>query len=229
MSFETRTATAEKLIDTLQKYVFASCGPRLKVVPFGYETHIPEDIRKLLRYERVETARHIKFAPDFFVVDASHPGGLYLLEFKATQTPLYSHARIDRIRSNAGDPTLDWDNIGQMEALAWENYEALKKLNVRVAILNYCAYYAHPLLCDFIENFKVVHRDVIRTGAGQGSGTPWINFDVRSIRRLAGFVCEEHGFDVQQVDPLVNRTEDILKKELPVQHHPYSPHFLRGH
>lgn len=49
MSFAVRTATAAKLIDTLQECIFVHCAPRLKIVPFGYETHVHKEIRNLLR------------------------------------------------------------------------------------------------------------------------------------------------------------------------------------
>ncbi len=226
MGFNERTEDACKLIEIMQTTVFekSPCCNRIQVVPFGYETHILDPVRKLLRFVRTTTARYIKFAPDFFVIDKENPDGVYLLEFKATRTPLYSEKRINSIKEEAGDLTLDWTNIGQMEALAYENYLALSEMGIRVAVFNYCAYCETLLLCDYIENFKVIYKDVIRTGKGQGSGTPWVNFDTRSVRSFLDFFCKEHNFPETKIKPLLTIAIDELRKILPVSHHRNSPY-----
>ncbi len=225
VSFRTRTEDAAKLIGIIEECVFAPCGPRLRMIPFGYETHIPEEIRTLLRFERTITARHIKFAPDFFVVDVENPEGVYLLEFKATRTPLYSSNRIRSIQRETGDPSLGWESIGQMEALAYDNYVALDGIEVRMTVLNYCAYNENPLRCDFIGNFKIVHRDVVQTAHLKGSGTPWVNYDLRCIRGLTQFISNEHRIDHDEVDSLVTDAQEALAKALPTKHHDNSPHY----
>lgn len=209
----------------MNQFIFSRepCCSYLEVVPFGYETHISDSVRRLLRFIRTPTSKYIKYAPDYFVIDKRCPDKVYLLEFKATRTPLYSEYRINNIRKNAGDPTICWSNIGQMEELAYENYVSLGKLNIRVVILNYCAYYERPLLCDNVDSFKIIHRDSLKFRQGEGSGTPWVNFDTRSVMTFLDFICQEHGFSKVDIEHLVTEAIDELNRQLPVRHHKNSP------
>ena len=209
----------------MNQFVFSKepCYSCLEVVPFGYETHISDSVRQLLRFIRTPTSKYIKYAPDHFVIDKRFPDKIYLLEFKATRTPLYSENRINKIRKSAGDPTICWNNIGQMEELAYENYISLTKISVRVVILNYCAYYEMPLLCDNVDRFKIIYKDSLKSRRGTGSGTPWVNFDTRSLMTFQDFLCQEHYFPKLEIAKLISDAIDELKKELPVSHHPDSP------
>jgi hypothetical protein len=209
----------------MNQFIFSRepCCSYLEVVPFGYETHISDSVRRLLRFIRTPTSKYIKYAPDYFVIDKRCPDKVYLLEFKATRTPLYSENRINNIRKSAGDRTICWSNIGQMEELAHENYISLTKLNVRVVILNYCAYYEMPLLCDNVNKFKIIYKDSLKSRRGTGSGTPWVNFDTRSVMTFQDFLCQEHCFSNSEIAKLVSDAIDELNRELPVSHHPDSP------
>jgi hypothetical protein len=142
---------------------------RLVHVDYGAEHIVPEEVRKIIRFIHTETARHIKFAPDFFVVDKRYPQRIYLLEYKCTQTPLYSRNRIEMIRRKSPRKEIDWQDIGQWEAEAYDNYRALAKLGIRVAILNYCAYHDRLLVCDFVERVTPLHRDRVRLATTRGS------------------------------------------------------------
>ncbi len=107
-----------------------------------------------------------------------------------------------------------------MEADAYDNYLSLYNANVRIAILNYCAYHSRLLLCDFIENIVLLHRDNV-TVSRDGSGTPFINFDCNSMRSLDTFIFEEHGVKVNETS--YNNALHDLVDLLPITHHQSSP------
>ncbi len=64
MKFEERSSKANLLIDTVKGGIWDKFSS-LYHVEFGYETHIPENVRESLRFVRNETARHVRYAPDF--------------------------------------------------------------------------------------------------------------------------------------------------------------------
>ena len=218
--FEIRTADAETMANILRDALFTYLTEYLYLVPFGYETHIKQQqVRETLRFVRNETASYIKFAPDYFILDRTNPEKVYLLEFKSTRTPLWSSRRIDLLKREAKDPTLSAETIGQMELAAYENYKRLNSISVNVAVLNYCAYAHEKLVCDFIERIKVIHRDVVRLFTVKGSRTPFANIDIRSMRTLTQFLCEEHPkVDRHLVERYVTEASSKLLDALPSYH-----------
>ena len=201
----------------MREGVFDKLIEHIYLVPFGYETYITNEARRLLRFVRNETASHIKFAPDHFVVDKSAPENVYLMEFKCTRTPLYSPRRIGMLQRKASDSTLTAETIGQMEQGPYENYSRLRQMNVKVAILNYCAYANQRLLCEFVERIKVIHHDIVQLPTVRGSRTPFINFDLRSMRSVEDFFLEEHSkLRRELLSKYVSDTIHKLEEKMPV-------------
>lgn len=217
--FESRTRDAQAMTNLIKDGIFSHISEHLSLVPLGYETHITEKVRQILRFVQNETASYIKFAPDYFVVGNSDFENVYLLEFKCTRTPLYSLGRINMLRTSISDSTLEARVIGQMEQAPFENYLRLSQMRIRVAILNYCAYADQMLLCEFVEKVKVIHRDVVRTTTFRGSRTPFVNVDLRSMRSLTDFLCEEHPrLNRGIIEGRVANTISGLAESLPVIH-----------
>lgn len=223
--FEDRIEQTQKVIGTLAEGLWQQplVTERVVHVDYGAEKYIPRQVHDLIRYVHTKTARHIKFAPDFFVVDRGNPDRVYLLEYKCTQTPLYSKTRIATIRQKSDRSDLDWRDIGQMEAEAYDNYAALASLGIDVVILDYCAYHGRLVVCDFIQRVKPLHRDHVRLPTTRGSRTPFINFDLAALRTLEEFLVAAHGFHTQNILPLCETLKKRLSEELPVRHHPNSP------
>lgn len=224
--FKDRSEGSDILVQVVRQHIWDRSN-LLYHVETGYETHIPEEARSYLRYVRNETARHIRFAPDFLVIERENPDNVYFLEYKCTQTPLYSKNRITKIAQKAGRGTLDWqDNwpdIGQCEAEAYDNYVELNKIGVRVAILNYVAYHERFLLCDFIDKVEELHRDQVRTPTKRGSKTPYINFDVTPMRTFQEFLEEEHPIQSNTMTPYLENVYSNLQNQLPTIHETRSP------
>jgi hypothetical protein len=229
MSFASRLGQTNAVIAALKTGLWESplLSRRLAHVNYGAEHLIPQPIHQLVRFAHTETTRHIRFAPDFFVVDRKDPQRTYLLEYKCTQTPLFSRRRIQTIRGQSPRKDIDWQDIGQMEAEAYDNYRALAGLGVRLALMDYCAYHGRLLVCDFVERITPLHRDRVRATATAGSRTPFINFDLTPMRSLEEFIAAEHSFELHQVAPLCAKIKQVLQKRLPVKHHRQSPLYRR--
>ncbi len=99
----------------------------------------------------------------------------------------------------------------------------LTSLGVRVAVLNYCAYHNRHILCDFVDAIPDVYQEKVRLGAIAGSGTPYVNFDLKSMRSLRDFLCQEHNLDADVIGPICNQIEIELLDKLPISHHRSSP------
>ncbi len=199
---------------------------RIIIVPFGYENRILGPARQRMISMRDATAKYIRFTPDFFLIDQRKINReqeplIYLLDYKTTQTPIYSKNRIAEIASSANLPNLTSSDIGQMETDAYNNYTAIHSLGVRVAVLNYCAYHPRLLLCDFIENVRVLRQDRVTTQTMTGSRTPFINFYCGSMRSFQNFLIQEHSIKMNDHD-----YEELckeLQEKLPITHASASP------
>ena len=202
MPFEERSQAATTLIDIVSKHFWGSNALHaLYHVEMGYETQtIPKDVREHLRHIRNKTTRHIRFTPDFLVVDSDNPDNVYYLEYKCTQT-IYR----------------DFTNRGQMELDAYDNYKALQDIGVRVAVLNYVAYHDRLLLCDFIENIRVLRRSEGLTQTTRGSRTPYVNFDLNGMRTLLEFLVDIHGINHSSIAPSFHNACTELKSRLPMK------------
>ena len=226
MEFQDRSDTSDILIEVVKQRVWDKL-PALYHVEMGYETHIPDRVREALRYVRTATARHVRYVPDFLIVDSQNPDSVYLLEYKCTQTPLYSSYRINQIAMQANREVLSWEDIGQCESDAFDNYVALSEIGIRVAILNYIAYHERLLLCDFIENIEELHRDQVTSATQRGSRTPFVNFDANDMRTLQTFLAETHGIQSNRLDLHIGAVCSELQQQLPTKHHSRSPYARR--
>lgn len=202
MRFEQRSQVATTLVDIVSKHFWNSNELQsLYHVEMGYETQeIPEDVREHLRHIRNKTTRHIRFTPDFLIIDKVHPDNIYYLEYKCTQT------------------TAGYLNRGQMELDAYDNYADLHKIGVKVAVLNYVAYHDRLLLCDFIENIKVVRRSERMTQTTTGSRTPFVNTDLNGMRTLLEFLVDTHGINRDAITRNFDNACAELQSKLQIKH-----------
>jgi hypothetical protein len=228
--FSDRARDAQTVVDIMRQTLWENpeVKRRLVHVEYGYETHIPPEVRERMRhiYDSA-TARYIRFAPDFFVLDLHNSDCLYLLEYKCTRTPLFSSRRIEELRTKA-KPGLDWQDIGQWEEAAHKNYLTLWGAGIRVAILNWCAYHPRLLLCDFMNKAENPLGCFSVSETFTGSRTPYVNLDLREFRTLADFLIAEHQLAGSRLACVIRdcceRAIDALCQVLPVTHDPRSPH-----
>ena len=203
MEFEQRAGVSNTLIDIVKKHFWDGheLQQSLYHVDTGYETHIPENIRDLLRDVYNKTTRHLRFTPDYLIVEKDNPDNVYYLEYKCTQ-------KIYR----------DLKNRGQIELDAYDNYVALQSIGVRVAVLNYVAYHDRLLLCDFIENIREVRRSEGLTKTDTGSGTGYVNTDLNGMRTLLDFLVDTHPINRESITQNFNNACVELKTELKIKY-----------
>ena len=219
-----RTVKEQLHVDIVNRHIWRNLSNILHI-QWGFEARVPEDLRECLAGFSVEhdkTARHIRFAPDFFVVQRN-PKIVYLLEYKNSQTPLYHPKRIDDISKPVGEK-LRWQDIGQWQTAAHDNYDAIQQTGAKVAMLYYVAYHERLLLCDYVDSVTELFRDQVRSNTRTGSRTPYMNFDVRHMRTLQEFLVETHGISPDSIAPHINACCAELQQRLSVEHHWRSPH-----
>lgn len=81
MGFADRLEQTNAVIAALRADLWESpvVSQRLIHVDYGAEHIVPKEVHAIIRFIYTETTRHIKFAPDFFVVDKRCPERTYLL------------------------------------------------------------------------------------------------------------------------------------------------------
>lgn len=202
MQFEERSQASITLVNILNKHFWNSNALQsLYHVETGYETlEMPEDVREYLRHIRNKTTKHVRFTPDFLIVDRDNSDNIYYLEYKCTQ-------------KTAGYP-----DRGIIELDAYDNYADLHRIGVKVAVLNYVAYHDRLLLCDFIENIREVRRSSDLTQTTEGSRTPYVNTDLSGMRTLLKFLVETHGINRDTITQNFDNACAELKSELPMRH-----------
>ena len=222
MAFEHLTFKERTLAEIVERYVWNNLEG-VRHYPYGYETYIPQDIRNILgrfSVDRNPTARHIRHAPDAFIVQ-QNPQVLYLLDYKSTTVPMWSQRLIGQISRNAGRP-VDWKDIGVIHTTSYDNYAKLQEIDVKVAILTYIAYHDRLLLCDYIETMEELRRAPVAF-TDKGSGKDVINFDASRMRTLEQFLADTHGAAAANIAPQIHQACIELQRLLPVEHDRGSP------
>jgi len=117
----------------------------------------------------------------------------------------FKYSGTERPRKIGDVPTC---HIGQIEREAWLNYRRLSQANPQVGLyldrkrariaLFYAASYAPDRLYACWEETiepLYIHKAITQPGKKSvqtnGSGTPWINFDLRKIKSLERFLVED--------------------------------------
>jgi len=217
-SFEERKKTTEAFISIFEKHFWNKEEIKNKFlhVSIGYENFIPQEVQQILkRLHYNNTAQFIRFLPDNLVV--SKRGDIVLLfEYKVSKTPRYS------------EHENQWF-IAQLEAAPFENYlNLVKKLNVKVAICLFVPYNETPIYIDWVENFeKNLYRPPVKPKHSLGSGTPYVNIDVRNLTIFVKFLKEELKIKKSILEQCFSKSFwDELQNNpnLQVNHHQNSPY-----
>lgn len=190
MSFEIRTKQANKVIELVDKYLWNKLKDKIVLFPYGYETHISGEVQELLKKFYTKTSLHIRFTPDFLLINLNNTiEPVFLLEYKTITTPRYTLKE------------QQW-YFGQVEADAWDNYLNLIQAGINVIIFIYCSYYCYPYLLDY--PFKCDTRKKI-ISTRKGSGTDYYNIDLRNMRDVVTFLKEEFQISSDLIMPHINQ------------------------
>jgi hypothetical protein len=216
MSFRDRTVIANTIISELKNAFWEKDEVKIYHsilhIPYGYETHIPGEAQEALKGIYTKTSKHIRFTPDYIILQKGKDK-IFLLEYKVTRTPRYQLGN------------KQWD-YGQMEADAWENYINLTEAGIEVAVLIYCPYHSRPLLFGQIDPSWAI-RDRTQVINSIGSGTPYVNIDLKLIPTFDEFMLNHFRVPISVTERLLDSiffqrlaTNPILT----IQHHPKSPY-----
>ena len=216
MDFKKRTGASDTVIRLTKEHIWDNISS-IYHVEMGYETHIPRHVRNIFRHVRTETAKYVRYTPDFLVVDKNDPDNSYLLEYKSTQRPLFGDLAAWITRNVTRRP-FPREDIGRCEQDAYDNYVTLSKKGIRIAVLYYVSYHRRPLLCDFIENILEIDRSDGLVGKGDGSQTPIVNFDNESMRSLPWFLNHTHGISIDTIKPYYQNAAKELLNKLPTRY-----------
>lgn len=217
MDFRSRTGTADKFIDRMKEFYWQSEVLRrhqIHMQEYGYENHISQEMMGILRNRRSNTAKFVRYAPDFILCDERQE---VLLEYKVTRTPRYTFR------------DLQWDR-GQIEADALDNYLNLLQAGIEVIILLYCPYHSYPILCGRPDRAWIVN-DRQRTYQSMGSGTEFYNIDLEAMTHFDVLMEEQFGIPRAESRPLIREmlAVTINDPELRTQHAQRSGYNDRAH
>ena len=224
-SFLDRFALTKRLEDNIEQFL-ADYG--FTAMPYGHPSVVggPGIGARLKRVDSKSSlpATMVKFSPDYIVRKDDDPNSLFFMDAKASITPVFFQAQVNRIKEHHGqDPDLTSADIGEIEREAWLSYNKFFPSN-RVALFIAVPYHPRVLLGEWVSNITCMwcfkgRVDGVTTpwacdqcpifavngGFGvtvneyaSGSGTPHVNINFKSMRTLEQFLAEE--FDVA-VDP----------------------------
>ncbi|WP_427340515.1 hypothetical protein [Caloranaerobacter sp. DY30410] len=216
MSFYNRTQISNALIKYMKNFYWNNdiIKNKYKIFhhPYGYETHINNQVRETLISKTSNTAKHIRFTPDYLLIQSNNTND-FLLEYKVTKTPRYIF----------GDK--QW-NIGQIEADALENYLNLINAGINVAVLVYCPYHPRPLLCD-IPNERWITSERLTPRYSSGSGTDYYNINLSLLNTFDDFMKKFFSIPANLTTSLLNKQFfNMLKNDslLKIEHAEKSPY-----
>src|SRR5262249_3599007 len=168
---------------------------------------------KMLVSKKYSAARMIKYSPDFILHTSGSPEHLFLVDTKASATPVFKDRQIEVIRQSAGLDVLERHDIGEIEREAWDVYT--KNYPKSALALCFAAPY-HPrlIVMEWCSNITTMYRLAANTNlqAG-GSGTPHVNIHLGKMRTLDEFLADEFN---TRVNPEAYRTLLEMVKEWPL-------------
>ncbi len=204
-SFLERTTTADLFIRRMKEFYWTSDLIRQYGIvnhEYGYETHVRETVRELLRYRHSITASFIKYAPDSLLCGRDKET---LLEYKVTNTPRYTYGE------------RQWD-CGQIEAEALDHYLRLCGMGVEVIILLYCPYHSFPILCGKPDREWIISQRQ-KSNRSTGSGTPYYNLDLCKMKHFDQFMEEYFGIPAPASRPLLGELLKTARNDRELQTH----------
>jgi hypothetical protein len=151
--------------------------------------------------------------PDSALLD-SRRKLIYLVEYKAMTTPLWSKRRLQALRQLSEYNDLTSANVGLVETAALQNYRRLTEAGLRVALVVYCAYHPQRLLAEWEERVVTLHSDRVRLGSSRASFIPYTNVHLDHMLPLADFLLREHALDEPVLRAAVERCKEELGKEI---------------
>lgn len=215
--FLDRFALTRRLEESLEG-LLADYG--LRILTFGQTTLLRGNSWMNSRLRRLDSkeslaALMVKFSPDYVTSKESGEPILFFMDAKASITPVFFEAHINRIRLHSRRTGLGRSHIGEIEREAWFSYNTFYPRD-EVALVIACPYSSRLILAEWVSRIRclwcykggvnsvptswdcatcpVKTRSgfgVIVNRAAGGSGTPHTNIDFTSMRTLSDFLEQE--------------------------------------
>lgn len=141
----------------------------------------------------------IKFAPDFILYKKSSPRKIYFLDVKHSVSPIYAETRLEKMRKQCNDGSLQISDVGVVAREALLSY---RRYYPDTIILMASPYNKKLLMAQFASQVKCIYCfraktpdydcnscpwkkgtffDIERDNKSNGSKTPMTNIDLRSF------------------------------------------------
>jgi len=221
--FLDRFALTRRLEENLEA-LLADYG--LEILAFGQTAILHGNSWMNSRLKKLDSkanlaALMVKFSPDYVTTRGSGKPLLFFMDAKASITPVFFGAHIDRIRLHSQQTGLCRSHIGEIEREAWFCYNTFYPRD-EVALVVASPYSTRLLLAEWVGNIRCLwcykgsvnnvptpwdcatcpvktrkgFGVVVNLAAG-GSGTPHTNIDFRSMRTLPDFLAQELGIELE--------------------------------
>jgi hypothetical protein len=222
--YKIRTAEDDLLEDSV-KYYFNTLGYRAfsikKETSHTLDLSIPEElytmgVHKVLpdklrnnftggAYDTCPTWQFFNHIPGLFVVSpATH--STFLVDCEICASPIYLDNRIHTLRSASGIDTLSKDNVGAIEAQAFDAYKRLATvLDINVVLVVYSSFHTingirRPLLASSITDIRPVYSDwrrcneAVASDADADDGALYVNVNLDDFTSFNAFVALQSGY-----------------------------------
>lgn len=172
----------------IESYPFGS-----PVILKGAST-VQSKLKKLIA-KKYPAALMVKYSPDYILQTSAHPPRVFLVDTKASVTPVFKRRQIEVIRESAGLMNLERHDIGEIEREAWDVYTTNYPKS-ELALCFAAPYHPRLIVMEWCSNIRPMYRLSSDTNlqAG-GSGTPHVNIHLGMMRTLREFLSEE--FDIE--------------------------------
>lgn len=209
--FVGRRRLATLMSVALERHVFSL--PPLLRADIGAEFQFAPAFHEPLRALNDPTAHFLRYMPDSALLDPQRKL-VYLVEYKAMTTPLWSERRLQALRQRSGYNDLASANVGVVETAALLNYRRLTEAGLRVALFVYCTYHPQRLLAEWEERIVTLHSDKVRHGSSKASFTPYTNIHLDHMLPLADFLLREHVLDEAMLREAVQGCKEELREKI---------------
>lgn len=218
------TAIEEKIVELFSNDV---------VQEFGCSAIVDQDT-ELFQFlstpqiNKMPSGMIIKFAPDFIILTKSLPQNIYFLDVKHSVSPIYANSRLELMRRQCGDRTL---NISDVGVVAREALLSYRRYYPNTIILMASPYNPKKLMAQFADKVRCLYCfrstspdydcnncpsknggffDIERAGNSTGSQTPMTNIDLRSFEPAIDFFRK---IGIELNNNIVSEVENLIINE----------------
>lgn len=206
---------------------------------FGCETIVGDNLELMQLMKRPEinqspTGMIVKFAPDFILAQRYNAKRMYFLDVKHSVTPIWYEKRLQKIRNNCNDSTIEISDIG---VIAREALLSYRRFYPNTIILMASPYNPKLLMAQFADRIRCLYCytstnkeydcnncptknggyfNIERATKSNGSQTPMTNVDLNSFEPIEDFFKSiEIEVDTRILETIRN---DIRKEGIEVKH-----------